>query len=149
MTNDLNFIAIAQAGFDAWASKPHNAKWFRRVDGTPIPNDVVVCIAVAFSEAFAAQRKAPSAASNGLSPCPFCGGDPERVDLTDEENFGGSVICCKGCGASSAVHFDRKENLLDSWNRRAAPRSMANHASGLRGDDEFAAWVKERAKATS
>jgi hypothetical protein len=47
----MNFIAIAQSGFDAWAAKPHNAKWFRRIDGTPIPNDLVVCIAQAFSEA--------------------------------------------------------------------------------------------------
>ena len=55
-----------------------------------------------------------------LLPCPFCGGEPERLELTDEENFGGSVISCKRCGASSPVHFDRKENLLDSWNRRSA-----------------------------
>jgi len=53
-----------------------------------------------------------------LLPCPFCGGEPERIELTDEDNFGGSVICCKSCGVSSPVHFDRKENLDDSWNRR-------------------------------
>ena len=35
----------AQAGFDQWAAKPHNKRWFRRIDGTPIPNDVPVCIA--------------------------------------------------------------------------------------------------------
>jgi len=54
-----------------------------------------------------------------LKPCPFCGGSAERIELEDEDNFGGSVICCKQCGASSPVHFDRKENLYDSWNRRA------------------------------
>lgn len=48
-----------------------------------------------------------------LKPCPFCGGEAERLDLTDEANLGGSVICCKRCGASSPVHFDRKENLYD------------------------------------
>jgi Lar family restriction alleviation protein len=53
-----------------------------------------------------------------LEPCPFCGGEAERLELTDEDNFGGSVICCKQCGASSSVHFDRKENLEDGWNRR-------------------------------
>lgn len=53
-----------------------------------------------------------------LDPCPFCGGEAERLELTDEDNFGGSVICCKQCGASSSVHFDRKENLEDGWNRR-------------------------------
>ena len=56
--------------------------------------------------------------SESLKPCPFCGGEPERLELTDEDNFGGSVISCKKCGASSPVHFDRKENLDDSWNRR-------------------------------
>lgn len=33
-----------QEGFDEWAGKPHNKKWLRKIDGTPIPNDVVVCI---------------------------------------------------------------------------------------------------------
>ncbi len=33
-----------QRGFEAWAAKPHNAKWVRRLDGTPIANDVVVNI---------------------------------------------------------------------------------------------------------
>ena len=56
----MNFIAIALAGFEAWAAKPHNAKWFRRIEGTPIPNDLPVCIAQAFSDALAA-RSAPEA----------------------------------------------------------------------------------------
>ncbi len=55
-----------------------------------------------------------------LKPCPFCGGNARRQDLIDEGNEGGSCIACDQCGASSAVHFDRKENLHDSWNRRAA-----------------------------
>lgn len=33
-----------QRGYDAWAAKPHNAKWVRRIDGTPIANDIVVNI---------------------------------------------------------------------------------------------------------
>lgn len=53
-----------------------------------------------------------------LLPCPFCGGKAERLELEDEENFGGSVICCAKCQASSSVHFDRKENLVASWNQR-------------------------------
>ncbi len=31
-------------GYREWARKPHNEKWVRKIDGTPIPNDVVVCI---------------------------------------------------------------------------------------------------------
>jgi hypothetical protein len=33
-----------QRGYDAWAAKPHNAKWVRKIDGTPIPNDIVVTL---------------------------------------------------------------------------------------------------------
>ena len=53
-----------------------------------------------------------------LKPCPFCGGEAEEFELEDEANFGGSVVCCTRCGASSAVHFDRKVNLISSWNTR-------------------------------
>lgn len=60
----------------------------------------------------------PTPTPEALKPCPFCGGEAERLDLTDDSNFGGSVIACQRCGASSAVHFDRKENLVDWWNRR-------------------------------
>ena len=59
-----------------------------------------------------------------LEPCPFCGGEAERIDFSAEDqgdpNAGGSCISCERCGASSPVHFDRKENLLSSWNQRAA-----------------------------
>lgn len=43
-------IAIAQRGFEKWRAKEHNKKWFRKIDGTPIPNDVVVCIAQEFAD---------------------------------------------------------------------------------------------------
>jgi len=65
-----------------------------------------------------------------LKPCPFCGGNAEELYLEDEANFGGSVICCQKCGASSPVHFDRKENLYDSWNRRTEAKQ----------DDKPVAW---------
>ena len=66
-----------------------------------------------------------------LAPCPFCGGEAERIDIptvgSDPElggdpNAGGSCISCKRCAASTALHFDRKENLYSSWNDRAASR---------------------------
>lgn len=43
----LDLRNAVQAGFDAWAAKPHNKKWARKIYGTPIPNDVVVCIQTA------------------------------------------------------------------------------------------------------
>lgn len=62
----------------------------------------------------------PSPKGEMLKPCPFCGGTASRQDLTDDDNAGGSCITCDSCGASSPVHFDRKENLYDSWNRRSS-----------------------------
>lgn len=61
-------------------------------------------------------------ASTELLPCPFCGGEAERYDDGDTGsfNFGMSCITCKRCGASSPMHGDRKENLVDSWNTRQA-----------------------------
>jgi hypothetical protein len=41
---------IAQKGFATWAAKEHNRKWVRLIDGTPIPNDLLVNIAMAFVE---------------------------------------------------------------------------------------------------
>ena len=32
------------AGYVDWSNKPHNAKWARKIDGTPIANDICVCI---------------------------------------------------------------------------------------------------------
>lgn len=45
---NMNFVramAIVEEGFEAWAAKEHNRKWLRRIDGTPIRNDLSVCIA--------------------------------------------------------------------------------------------------------
>jgi Lar family restriction alleviation protein len=57
-----------------------------------------------------------------LLPCPFCGAKAKRHDIEareDVDNAGGSYIECAGCGACTQIHFDRKENLTDSWNRRS------------------------------
>lgn len=49
-------IHIAQLGLEAWRSKEHNARWWRKIDGTPIPNDLTICIADAFYEVAETQR---------------------------------------------------------------------------------------------
>lgn len=41
---------IAKRGFDRWSTKEHNQRWWRKIDGTPIPNDLLVNIAAQFSE---------------------------------------------------------------------------------------------------
>ena len=50
MTNETreNPIQVAMRGYAVWAAKPHNRKWVRLIDGTPIPNDLPVCIAMEF-----------------------------------------------------------------------------------------------------
>lgn len=53
-----------------------------------------------------------------ILPCPFCGGEAERVDIDEGENAGGSCICCIVCHASSNLEFGRKENFIANWNRR-------------------------------
>ncbi len=42
---------IVDDGFETWKAKPHNARWFKRIDGTPIPNDLKVNIALALERA--------------------------------------------------------------------------------------------------
>lgn len=40
---------ICEIGFTNWRLKDHNKKWFKKIDGTPIHNDLLCCIAEAFS----------------------------------------------------------------------------------------------------
>lgn len=60
-----------------------------------------------------------------LRPCPFCGGEAERIDFGPGagENEGGSCIACRRCQASGPVEFGFKENFIANWNRRAAVRA--------------------------
>ena len=57
-----------------------------------------------------------------LLPCPFCGESAERITIGEDEddpNFGGDVIQCSRCLASSHVEFEFKENLVSAWNTRS------------------------------
>lgn len=65
-----------------------------------------------------------------LTPCPFCGGAAERVDIEDGDNAGGSFVHCTVCDASGNVEFEFKENFISNWNRRAAPTPPAAEAPG-------------------
>ena len=48
--NFMEAMKLAETGFDTWASMQHNRKWFNRIDGTPIKNDLLVNIAEAIVE---------------------------------------------------------------------------------------------------
>jgi hypothetical protein len=47
----MEAFALVEKGFENWKNKEHNKKWFKRIDGTPIPNDLMVNIAMAIAEA--------------------------------------------------------------------------------------------------
>lgn len=58
-------------------------------------------------------------AMSELKPCPFCGGVAARdIILEDGSNYGGEIIGCKRCLASTRVFFGEKEGLEESWNTR-------------------------------
>src|SRR5574343_669988 len=53
-------MKIAQTGFDVWAAKPHNKRWAKMIDGTPIPNDLPVCIAHEFALVLGLEEARPA-----------------------------------------------------------------------------------------
>lgn len=61
-----------------------------------------------------------------LLPCPFCGGEAQRLDFGpgESENAGGSCISCRECQASGNVEFGYKQNFIANWNRRALATAM-------------------------
>ena len=71
--NFMEAMTLAEEGFEAWASKEHNRKWVRRIDGTPIRNDLTVNIATAFMKAD--QERVPRCVDCGTlmrRRCPTC-----------------------------------------------------------------------------
>ena len=74
-----------------------------------------------------------------LRPCPFCGGEAERIDFDEDddepENVGGSAITCKRCKCSTAVVFGYKETLVSSWNERAPANAQPASEAGKLSTD--------------
>ena len=75
-----------------------------------------------------------------LLPCPFCGGAPKHEKLNDPEgswNWGGEVISCTECLASTAVVFPLKQvagdHLILLWNRRRTDPAGADRRSAGAG----------------
>lgn len=131
----VNYIKIASEGFEIWKAKSHNKKWFRRIDGTPIPNDLIVCIAGAFaahqlteSDPQAAlsdtdaPQAAPSSEAGELLPCPFCGGT-NLYNATPSNAADCGVIACRSCGAEGP---DAGSVYAIAWNRRALTAARAD-----------------------
>lgn len=58
----MDVMDIVHSGYDTWKNKPYNAKWFKRIDDTPIPNDLLVNVAEAICHALTAP---PTRSSEG------------------------------------------------------------------------------------
>ncbi len=66
----LGFVEALDAckrGLELWRQYPHNAKWWERIDGTPIPNDLLVCIAEILQQSAVADRAERDAALSELA----------------------------------------------------------------------------------
>ena len=64
-TSKLGFVEAldaCQRGLELWRDKPYNAKWWRRIDGTPIPNDLLCNIAEILGQTANADRAQRDAA---------------------------------------------------------------------------------------
>lgn len=87
-----------------------------------------------------APEPVPQGVTDGLQPCPFCGGDPAEPWFNDDDDGGGGwgEVYCSSCTASirseyiSWLHDEKRDdavsNAISAWNRRAlttAPVSTA------------------------
>lgn len=50
LSSFTDVMQLIDRGWDSWASKSHNHKWSRRVEGTPIRNDLTCAIAHAIAD---------------------------------------------------------------------------------------------------
>lgn len=105
------------AGYREWAAKPHNAKWVRKIDGTPIPNDLPVCIFNALKEA-------------GFAPSP--------APVPDAGKGGGEVAAAYTDDALAAVHIDFLDAKADGWMEETSVRNMFNAIASV-----FEKWASQ------
>lgn len=105
----VDYLQRVQVGIDAWKNKPHNAKWWKRIDGTPIPNDLAVCIAEALgrADALAANSATPQKLQEATA------GQKQRESDQPEQALGqcwhkeiDDEGICKECGAKAAIKLE-------------------------------------------
>jgi hypothetical protein len=81
----IDAMSLAERGLEIWKAKEHNAKWWRKIDGTPIPNDLLVNIAEEFAKCgLVYASSVPSAWDSDR--CGHCAGKGYLVvsELTDD-----------------------------------------------------------------
>jgi Lar family restriction alleviation protein len=63
------------------------------------------------------QSAPPVMTTEGLKPCPFCGGEAVQFTYPAE---GSTSIRCMSCGANSRAYAGQEQHLaFKAWNRRA------------------------------
>lgn len=77
--NFMEAIDLVEKGLKTWAEKEHNRKWWRRIDGTPIPNDLCVVIAETIVAAFPVAPPADSGESEDEMIRRILAASPEEV----------------------------------------------------------------------
>lgn len=58
--------------------------------------------------------------SKKLKPCPFCGFEFPKIELSKLSVVGigkTHTVCCERCGGRSGSFFD-KQTAIERWNRR-------------------------------
>ena len=55
--------------------------------------------------------------NTGLKPCPFCGGEAEKCNLTKFDINDRCWVECKECGVSAKI-YDSEQEAIEAWNRR-------------------------------
>ncbi|MCL4069017.1 hypothetical protein M3484_20885 [Pseudomonas sp. GX19020] len=144
-----------QAGYDAWAEKPHNAKWVRKIDGTPIPNDLVVCI----QSAVCASLPAPQAqgeegavtAPELWAACETCrqSGEEECLHRTEDLAFDGEAWVCRECwNPDDEDGFDRAPLMKVGHPATPAPVKAGVDLESLSRDAARYRWLRDRDLAT-
>ena len=95
---------IAEDGLRRWRDKDHNAKWWRKIDGTPIPNDLLVNIAESMIEAYVSIT--PQPASNAYAGRKWDQGEHEGCGIDSQRAYDHEVI------AEWIAYADKLENAL-------------------------------------
>lgn len=136
----IEAMKIAEQGIKTWREKPHNAKWWRRIDGTPIPNDLMVNVAEAFSEALGPASALPTEAAEP--------GELERLRQELDKAHGDMDATMEGwdalCASSDKLEADlaHMKAELEEWKQKYAAICIGADPNASANAKEFRTAVE-------
>ena len=107
-----DWIEIAQRGFENWKAKPHNARWFRKIDGTPIPNDLTICIGEAFAEPLRSLSLRVEAEKRAREEAAL---EHREEELRDDARLGAALARAEAAETHSAALAGALEEAKGVW----------------------------------